>query len=206
MKRALLLLVTVCCLSLAASASPINFVNDYGTVTVLTSGIVSHGIQLENYNGIMAPPGHSLGTVAFTTGALLSGSVLGGGIFSSTGSSFVVTGVGNYGEPKGTIFSGSFFGPITWSLVSHVGQAYLFNLAGDLTGTLYTGRTVTGWTIQTVTLFGNQYAHDHKGGVGLGYSGLGVPETGTIWMMASGLACLALVTASARLPNRSAGR
>ena len=86
------------------------------------SGITSKGSQLTSFNGIQAPPGHSLGSVSYSTGALISGSIAAGGIFSSAGSTFDVVGKGNYGEPKGPIFTGGFTGDIAWTLVSHTGS------------------------------------------------------------------------------------
>jgi len=55
----------------------IDIVNKYGSVSISNAGIVSHGSQLVGFNGVIAGPGHSLGSVAFTTGALISGTIFG---------------------------------------------------------------------------------------------------------------------------------
>jgi len=98
----------------------ITFINHFGTVNITNAGNQSKGSQLWNYNGVVAPSKRSLGSVSFSAGAFTGDSILTGGSFSGTGSSFVVTsGPANYGQPpKGDIFVGSFVGPVTWTLDS----------------------------------------------------------------------------------------
>ncbi|MFZ0825781.1 MAG: hypothetical protein WAM87_19135, partial [Terriglobales bacterium] len=154
-------------LPVAAWADAIDFGNNFGTVSITSAGIVSAGAELVGFNGISAPRGHSLGSVSFSTGALTSGSIFGGGTFSSQGSSFIVTGVGKYGQPKGIIFDATFVGPIHWVLVSQPGKFdYVFRLSGVVEGTLYTGRVVSGITHQTITVHPNQWSQDHLGSLG----------------------------------------
>jgi hypothetical protein len=191
--RRVILSLGLCALLLpvAAWANGINLTNQFGTVTVTNAGVVSTGSQLTKFNKITAPSGHALGSVSFSTGALASGSIWTGGTFSSVGSSFIVTGVGNYGQPKGTIFSGSFVGPISWTLVSHTGTYnYVFTLSGTIRGQLFDGRIVTGTTTQTIQLFKNQWIHDNKGGITLGGSFI-APEPGTLGLLATGLIAVA---------------
>jgi hypothetical protein len=181
-------------LPLAAWADGIDITNQFGTVTFTNAGVVSKGSELMNYNGVVAPPGRSLGSVSFSTGALLSGDIWSGGTFSSAGSSFVVSsGGGNYGQPaKGVIFSGTFIGPISWTLVSHTGRwDYVFTLSGTIQGQLWSGRTVTGTTTQTIYAYKNQWGQDHEGGVRLGNTNLAVPEPGTLGMLGTGLIAVA---------------
>jgi hypothetical protein len=189
--------------SIAVFASGINFTNQFGTATITDAGIFSHGVQLESYNGVHAKPGHSLGSVVFSTGALISGSILGGGTFSATGSVFDIFGTGK-GVPHGAIFTGCFrdyafgpdrarggFGPLTWTLLSHVGQTYNFSLTGSIAGTLWNGRFVTGTTTQYITLAHNQWIVDHKGTIGLGGGALSTPEPNTLLMLGTGIAAMA---------------
>ena len=176
---------------MAAWADGINLTNQFGTVTITNAGVVSVGSQLVRFNNITAPPGHALGSVSFSTGALASGTIWTGGTFSSVGSSFIVTGVGNFGQPKGTIFSGSFVGPISWTLVSHTGAYnYVFTLSGTIRGQLFDGRVVTGTTTQTIQLYQNQWIHDHKGSIKLGRTFI-APEPGTLGMLGTGLIAVA---------------
>jgi hypothetical protein len=184
-------------LPIAAWADRVNLINEFSSVTLTNAGIVSRGSELISFNGVTAPPRHSLGSVSFSTGALINGSILGGAVFSSTGSSFVVIGSGKYGVPKGTIFGGSFTGPITWALVSHSGNDYVFDLLGSLKGMLYTGRLVTGVTTQTIYVNQNQWNHDQRGSIRLGRADFGPnnlragPEPGTLGLFATGLIVIA---------------
>jgi hypothetical protein len=187
MRRVVFLALLAVALPMAAWADNIDLTNHFGSISITNAGIVSTGSQLLTFGGITAPPGKSLGSVKFTTGALLTGSIAAGGTFSATGSTFIVKGVGNYGQPKGIIFSGTFVGPITWTLVSQVGQKVTYTLSGTITGTLYNGRTITGTTTQTVYSIPAQLAK------GIGHITLGnttliaVPEPGTLGLLGTGL-------------------
>ena len=177
-------------LPIAAWADGIDLTNKYGTVSVTSAGVVSKGLQLMSYKGIVAPPHRSLGSVDFSTGSLSSGDIWTGGTFSSAGSSFVVTSSGGgYGQPpKGIVF----VGPITWTLVSQTGKYnYNFMLSGTIYGVLYTGRSVTGTTTQYITLDKNQWNHGHRGWVSLGKTNLAIPEPGTLGLLGTGLIAVA---------------
>jgi hypothetical protein len=175
-------------LPIAAWADGIDITNRFGTVIFTNAGVTSNGSQLASFNGISAPPGYGMGSVKFSTGALISGNLWSGGTFSGVGSTFLVTSVGNWGQPKGTLFSGSFVGPVTWTLVSHPGPwDYVFTLSGTIQGQLWTGRTVTGFTTQTIFAEKNQWLHDQQGAVRLGKSQMAVPEPGTLGLLATGL-------------------
>ncbi len=178
----------------AAWADGINLTNQFGSVNVTNAGVISKGSELMSYDGIVAPHGRSLGSVSFSTGAFTGASIFSGGTFSSVGSTFIVTsGGGHYGQPpKGTIFSGSFVGPISWTLVSQTGKfMYNFTLSGTIYGMLYTGRDVTGTTTQNITLYKNQWSQDHMGLIRLGNSHLNVPEPGTLGLLGTGLIAMA---------------
>jgi len=134
------------------------FNNEHGGVSLSNSGIATRGSQLIDCFKIVAPKGHSLGLVIFSTGALLSGSLQTGGTFDAAYSSLTVVGKGNYGEPKGTIFSGSFIGPITWTLISKTGAKLVFELHGHVMGEVYTGRMVTATVTQIIVTTDGQLA------------------------------------------------
>jgi len=192
--RRIAVVVGLCALLLpiAAWGDGINLANQYGSITVTNSGIVSAGSELVSFGGINAPAGHSLGSVSFSTGAFSGASILSGGTFSSVGSSFVIAGVGHHGQPKGVIFSGAFVGPISWTMVSHTGRFdYVFALSGEIEGTTWTGHVVTGMTTQTITLYSNQWNQDHKGAIHLGATHLNTPEPGTLGLLGTGLIAIA---------------
>jgi len=190
MKAALLLIALALALPLTAFADGIVLTNVGGDIAISNAGIRSIGSQLRSFNGIVAPAGHSMGSVRFSTGALISGSLAAGGTFSSTGSSFVVIGNGSYGQPKGTIFSGSFVGPIVWTLTSPPGAKNLtFTLSGTIQGMLYDGRMVTGTTVQTIYTVKGQLAQG-IGHIKMGSTPLAVPEPGTLSMFGVGLVAL----------------
>jgi PEP-CTERM motif len=179
-------------LPLAAWADGINLTNEYGSISVSAAGISSTLSQLKTFNGITAPAGHSLGSVTFSTGALLTGSLAAGGTFSATGSTFVIKGSGKYGEPKGVIFTGTFVGPITWTLTSAPGSKSLtYSLSGEIQGMLYTGQTVTGTTTQNIYTVAGQLNQ------GIGHIRMGttsfasVPEPGTLGLLGTGLVGIA---------------
>ena len=191
--RRITVVVGLCALLLpiAAWADGIDLVNQYGTVIITNAGIISKGSELVSYNGISAPHRHDLGSVSFSTGAFTGASLWTGGTFSSAGSKFLIRGVGNYGQPKGVIFSGTFVGPISWTLVSRTGKfGYVFTLSGEIEGQ-WNGRVVTGTTRQTIYADRNQWLKDHQGSIHLGDTRLNTPEPGTLGLLGMGLIAIA---------------
>ncbi|HYU47549.1 MAG TPA: PEP-CTERM sorting domain-containing protein [Terriglobales bacterium] len=191
MKRLALVLAVVALVPVAAWADTINLTNHFGTVTITNAGIISQGSQLSSFDGITAGAGHALGTVSFSTGALSSGNIFTGGTFSSVGSSFVVTGIGNGGQPKGVIFSGAFVGPISWTIVGTQGNfGVTYQLSGTVQGMLFNGHLVTGKVTETIQTFKNQVIVDNRGNVMFG-SLTAVPEPGTLGLFGTGLVAIA---------------
>jgi hypothetical protein len=186
LKKAVLLSILALALPIAALASSqIDFNAQGGTLSGSNAGLSLTGatlIGVTNYFGL-STVGTNLGSVSFTTGALLTGTLAGGGTFSSTGSTFMIVGNGVNGVPLGTIFSGSFVDDIT--LTESGTSLHNYGLFGVVSGTLSTGGTATGpvvlnfatgkgWMGEPVT-------------IGSIDTSVVVPEPGTLTLFGTGL-------------------
>jgi hypothetical protein len=206
LKRILLVAALAILLPAAALADEVDFVNSGGLFAGAPGGLTLVGSTLIEVDGLSGGPiaDVNLGSVNFVTGALLSGisslqNVLnnqtGEAIFGG-GGAFIVTSNGSDGLPLGTLFSGSFVGPVTWSFSSDL---QLYTLIGSIVGTDFTGGSDTGSTQQFVTdlkiyrsLFGTT-GPDNIAGITQTVS---APEPGTLVMM--GLSFMGLAGAMKR--------
>jgi PEP-CTERM motif len=186
MRRVVVLALLALALPFSAWADGIDLMNKYGSISVSLSGITSRESELKGFNGILAPSGHALGYVNFGTGAFSGTSLNQSGTFSSTGSYFDISSAGKYGLPKGNLFTGSFVGPITWTLTSPPGQNLKFTLSGTIEGMLYTGAMISGKTTQYLYSTNGQLSQG-IGHIQMGNTHLSTPEPGTLGLLGTGL-------------------
>src|SRR5246127_1799176 len=136
MRRVLLLVLLALALpTMTWASSSIDFTNSGGTLSgSSSSGLSLSGSTLIAVNGLNGGGliTGNLGTLTFSTGALTSGSLQNGGTFAA-GGSFSVVGNGSNGIPNGTLFSGTFSGPVTWQLVTLANGTHNYILTGVLT-------------------------------------------------------------------------
>jgi hypothetical protein len=130
-----------------------------------------------------------MGTVTFGTGALMSGSLAQGGMFAG-GGWFTITGNGTNGIPNGTVFSGTFEGPVTWTLVtlSNGTHNYTLTSTGGLSGMSGSGFRTVGATVQLTINTGRGF-FDGSTTISSGDSNLAlvVPEPGSLGLLGTGL-------------------
>lgn len=183
MRRVVVVALLALVLPVAASAGSISITNSGGMLTGTTNGMSLTNSTLIQYGGIVGP---DLGTLAFSTGALTSGSLKMGGTFAG-GGSFVITGNGMDGMPNGVIFSGTFSGPVTWSLVTLANGTHNYTLSGAVTG----GNGQSAATIQFTVNTGKGYFH-RKSKISSGDTNVSTtPEMGTLGLLGTGLVGIA---------------
>lgn len=183
MKRVVLVALLALALPVVAFAGNISIVNSGGTLVGSASGMTLTNSVLIQYGGIVGP---NLGTLSFTTGALTSGSLKMGGTFAA-GGTFTITGNGMNGVPSGVIFSGTFSGPVSWTLVTLPNGKHNYTLSGAVAGSGGTNAATIQFTINT----GKGYFHK-KARISSGDTNISTtPEIGTLGLLGTGLVGIA---------------
>lgn len=184
-------LSSLLCLMIPAASfatSGVDFSNSGGTLSGSSAGLSLSGselIAITGFNGSSGIISGNLGTVSFSTGALSGGSLQNGGTFAA-GGSFTVSGNGTNGIPSGTLFSGSFSGPVSWALLTLSNGTNYYTLSGTLTGTAE-GRAVEGVTVQLTINTGKNFFDGSTMIAGGDTTVVGsVPEPSTLSMLGTG--------------------
>jgi len=189
--KALLITAALACLPISAAANSVDYANSGGTVTAINGGtaITLTGSILTTVTGGICSPmcTGNLGSVTFTSGTLISGSLAAGGTFGA-GGILTVMGNGTNGVPNGILFQGTFTSA-TWTVNALSGGNNVFSFTGTLQGT--GGSSGIAFTIQgSKIVHGNPFAAGGSGSVrwASGDTTAGtVPEPGSLAFMGTGI-------------------
>jgi PEP-CTERM motif len=164
--------------------SGVDYSNAGGTLTGSNSGFSLSNSTLIAVIGASGMVTGDLGAVSFTTGALTSGNLQTGGTLAA-GGTFDITGNGTNGVPNGTLFSGSFSGPVTWAMTTLGNGTHNYTLTGAIAGN---GQAVAGVTVQLTINTGMGFFTGSTSIAGGDTTIVGsVPEPSTVAMFGTGV-------------------
>ena len=178
--------------SFAYADSSTDFSNSGGTLSGTNAGLSLTGSILISVTGypVVGSATGDLGSVSFTSGALSSGTLQMGGTFAA-GGTFSIDGNGTAGLANGVLFSGTFSGPVTWTLTTLANGTHNYTLTGVVTG-MMGGLSVNGVTVQLTINTGKGFFNGTttiSGGDTEVVSS--VPEPSTLALFGAGTATLA---------------
>jgi PEP-CTERM motif len=189
---AIFLLSCILLPNLALADNGTDFSNNGGTLSGTDAGLTLSGSTLNAITGFkgLGMVSGDLGTVSFTTGVLTNGSLQMGGTFAG-GGTFTIDGNGSSGIPDGVLFSGSFSGPVTWTLTTLANGTHNYMLTGVVTG-MMGGVSVNAVTVQLTINTGKGFFNGSTTIAGGDTSvGPSVPEPSTLALFGTGAIGLA---------------
>jgi hypothetical protein len=171
-------------LPVASFASSVDFTNSGGTLSGSSSGLTLTGSELIAVKGLGGGGlvTGDLGTLSFSTNALMTGGSLATGGSFLAGGSFTIAGNGTVFS---NTFSGSFAGPVTWTLITVPNGTHNYTLSGAISGPGFNGATIQ-LTINTGKGF-----FDGSTTISSGDTNILVPEPGTLGLLGTGLVGIA---------------
>ena len=197
MKRVVLLAVLMLALPIMAFAnSSLLFNNHGGSVTYNGTNLAGNAIldTFTNSGGSVGCSSCTIGHVSYSTGAFISENLT-----STTdtwtfagGGTFKIASNGTMLLPSGTVFTGTFTGPVTFqgSFNPANGGNWTYTLTGNVAGNFsnnYGGNAAPGGTVQfTFDVHGHVPFTAFVRGKN-GYASLATPEPGTLGLLGTGL-------------------